>query len=76
MDKLKGFFSDAWSLVSGMWITGRYMFKKPVTVLYPGSGEVEEQASTVVFTNTFGSAPPNPPAQPASQVVARPAFTG
>jgi hypothetical protein len=48
----------------------------PATVLYPGSGEVEEQASTVVFTNTFGSAPPDAPIQPAAQVVAQPAFTG
>ncbi len=48
----------------------------PATVLYPGSGEVEEQASTVVFTNTFGSAPADTPIQPAAQVVAQPVFTG
>jgi hypothetical protein len=47
----------------------------PVTVLYPGNQDVSEQASTVVFTNTFTSAP-LPPIQPAAQVVAQPAFTG
>jgi hypothetical protein len=45
----------------------------PVDVTYPGSQEVSVQASTVVFTNTFGS---TPPPVPASQVVAQPAFTG
>jgi hypothetical protein len=47
----------------------------PVDVTYPGSGDVSEQASTVVFTNTFGSAPLEP-IQPAAQVVAQPVFTG
>jgi hypothetical protein len=47
----------------------------PVDVTYPGSGDVSEQASTVVFTNTFGSAPLDP-IQPAAQVVAQPVFTG
>jgi hypothetical protein len=45
----------------------------PATVIYPGNQEVSEQASTVVFTNTFTT---TPPVQPASQVVAQPAFTG
>ena len=49
----------------------------PATVIYPGNQEVSEQASTVVFTNTFGSAPPpSPPVQAAPQVVAQPTFTG
>ena len=47
----------------------------PVDVTYPGSQEVSEQASTVVFTNTFGTTP-TPPPVPAAQVVAQPAFTG
>jgi hypothetical protein len=47
----------------------------PVDVTYPGSQEVIEQASTVVFTNTFGTTP-TPPPVPAAQVVAQPAFTG
>jgi hypothetical protein len=48
----------------------------PVDVTYPGSQDVSVQASTVVFTNTFGSAPPEAPIQPAAQVVAQPVFTG
>jgi hypothetical protein len=44
----------------------------PATVIYPGNQDVSEQASTVVFTNTFASSP----IQPAPQVVAQPAFTG
>jgi hypothetical protein len=51
----------------------------PATVIYPGSQDVSVQASTVVFTNTFGSAPPvvpDTPIQPAAQVVAQPVFTG
>jgi len=51
----------------------------PATVIYPGNQEVSEQASTVVFTNTFGSAPPIQPIEPihpAAQVVAQPVFTG
>lgn len=35
MGSIKNFFVDFWSLVSGMLVTARYMFKKPVTVLYP-----------------------------------------
>jgi len=46
----------------------------PVDVKYPGSQDVSEQASTVVFTNTFTA--PTPPPVPAAQVVAQPAFTG
>jgi hypothetical protein len=45
----------------------------PVDVTYPGSQEVSEQASTVIFTNTLGT---TPPPVPAAQVVAQPAFTG
>jgi hypothetical protein len=44
----------------------------PVDVIYPSGAEVDEQSSTVVFTNTFTSTP----IQPAAQVVAQPAFTG
>jgi hypothetical protein len=47
----------------------------PVQVNYPGNDDVEAQASTVVFTNTFTAAP-LAPLQPAAQVVAKPAFTG
>ena len=47
----------------------------PVDVTYPGSQDVSVQASTVVFTNTFTTAPLQP-IQPAPQVVAQPAFTG
>jgi hypothetical protein len=47
----------------------------PVDVTYPGSQDVSEQASTVVFTNTFGSTPLDP-ITPAPQVVAQPVFTG
>ena len=47
----------------------------PVDVTYPGSQEVFEQASTVVFTNTFTTTPLQP-IQPAAQVVAQPTFTG
>ena len=32
---LKEIFTGAWSLISGMMVTIRYMFKKPVTVIYP-----------------------------------------
>jgi hypothetical protein len=46
-----------------------------VQVNYPGNAEVFEQASTVVFTNTFATTPLQP-IQPAPRVVARPAFTG
>ena len=42
----------------------------PVQVNYPGDADVEEQASTVVFTNTFADP------IPAAQIVAQPAFTG
>jgi hypothetical protein len=44
-----------------------------VQINHPGQFEVDEQISTVVFTNTFT---PAPPIQPAAQVVAQPAFTG
>jgi hypothetical protein len=47
----------------------------PVQVNYPGNDDVDEQASTVVFTNTFTAAPLEP-LRPAAQVVAHPAFTG
>ena len=47
----------------------------PVDVTYPGSQEVSEQASTVVFTNTFVAAPPQQPAA-APAVAATPTFTG
>jgi len=46
----------------------------PVDVVWVDDREVSEQASTVVFTNTFTVTPP--PIQPAAQVVAQPAFTG
>jgi hypothetical protein len=45
----------------------------PITVVYPGDRVVSQQASTVVFTNTFVAAPP---VQAAPQVVAQPTFTG
>jgi hypothetical protein len=45
----------------------------PATVVNPGDADVSEQASTVVFTNTFVSAPP---IQPAPAVVVQPAYTG
>jgi hypothetical protein len=45
----------------------------PVHVVYPGDDEVADQASTVIFVNTFI---PEAPLQPAAQVVAKPAFTG
>jgi hypothetical protein len=46
----------------------------PAHVEYPGPFDVSEQASTVVFTNTFDPKPAN--VTPAPQVVAQPAFTG
>jgi hypothetical protein len=47
----------------------------PVQVNYPGQLDVSEQASTVVFTNTFTTTPLQP-IQPAAAVVVTPAFTG
>ena len=35
MQALKDFFKGAWSLVAGLSVTFRYMFKRPVTVQYP-----------------------------------------
>jgi hypothetical protein len=47
----------------------------PVQVNYPGELDVQEQASMVVFTNTFTTTPLQP-IQPAAAVVVTPAFTG
>jgi hypothetical protein len=47
----------------------------PIDVTYPGAADVSEQASTVVFTNTFTTTPLQP-IQPAAAVVVTPAFTG
>jgi hypothetical protein len=47
----------------------------PVHVVYPPNSEVELQASTVTFTNSFTTAPLEP-LRPAAQVVAQPVFTG
>ncbi|OGW91529.1 MAG: hypothetical protein A3D28_04635 [Omnitrophica bacterium RIFCSPHIGHO2_02_FULL_63_14] len=32
---VREFFEGAWSLIAGLGVTGRYMFKRRVTVLYP-----------------------------------------
>jgi hypothetical protein len=47
----------------------------PVDVNWADDNSVFSQSSTVVFTNTFTSAPVEQPT-PAAQVVAQPAFTG
>jgi hypothetical protein len=50
----------------------------PATVAYQSGEGLRQQDSTVVFTNTFETAPLQPlqPLQPAPQVTARPTFTG